>query len=53
MLSIVSSKGQELRTLELREYQEQVDLGALPPGLYVLIRRTSGQVPEYVKVIRQ
>jgi hypothetical protein len=52
-LSILQSSGQVVMEKLLNEYQDQVDLSSLPPGLYVLIRQSGNQAPEYAKVIRE
>lgn len=52
-LTVIQSSGQVIDEMELQENQNQVDLSSLPPGLYLLIRRTAKGAPEYVKVIRE
>ncbi|MEA3462250.1 MAG: T9SS type A sorting domain-containing protein, partial [Bacteroidota bacterium] len=52
-LTILNSAGQLIQILEMEADQDQVDLSSLPPGLYILNRRTGSGMPQYVKVIRE
>jgi len=52
-LSVIQSSGKLVEDIEMQMNQDQVDLSFLPPGLYLLIRRTRNGAPEYAKVIRE
>lgn len=52
-LRVIQSSGQVVDEMELHENQNQVDLSSLSPGLYLLIRQTGNQAPQYVKVIKE
>jgi glycosidase len=52
-LRVIQSSGQVVLEMILQENQDRMDLGSLPPGLYLLIRRTGNGAPETVKVIKE
>jgi len=52
-LTILQSSGRVINEILLTEHQDQVDLSSLPPGLYLVIRRTGNGVTETAKVIRE
>jgi hypothetical protein len=51
-LSVVNSAGQVMQVLEIKGYQDQVDLSFLPPGLFMIIRQSSNGPPRYARFIR-
>lgn len=53
MLRVIQSSGQVVHEMMLHENQDRVNLNSLSPGLYLLIRQTGNEAPEYVKVIRE
>lgn len=52
-LTIFNSSGQVVKTVEMDNNQDQVDLSSLLPGLYIISRRPEKKEPEYVKIIRE
>jgi hypothetical protein len=52
-LTILESNGKVVQETILQENESSVDLSSLPPGLYILIRRTGNKAPEYAKLIME
>jgi glycosidase len=52
-LTVLQSSGRVIHEFLLPEYRDQIDLSSLPPGLYLLIRRTGNGATETAKLIRE
>ena len=52
-LNILNSAGQVVQSLDMEMDQNHVDLSSLPSGLFILIRQTGTESPQYVKVIKE
>lgn len=51
-ISVVSLSGQEIITTLLHPFDERIDLGALPEGMYIISRHGAGREPEFAKILK-
>ena len=51
-ISVVSLSGQEIITTQLHPFDERIELGALPEGMYIISRHGAGREPEYAKILK-
>ncbi len=51
-VTVVSMSGAELARFQIPSHEEQIDLTALPEGLYIITREASGKAPEFAKIMK-